>query len=187
MPSTVDPNAVNVAIPLADTPIDATPIRANFAAIKAQFENALTDLEALEALIDTIPAGPTGPAGPEGPPGAPLQVLGTLPGVGSLPVSGSAGQAYIIDQALYVWNGAGWTNVGSLLGPTGPTGATGATGLTGPTGPAGPAGANGVNANITFVYHGASTSTARPNFPIVGWIGSVIPANAIDNDFRLAI
>jgi hypothetical protein len=81
-------------------------------------------------------AGPTGPTGPVG---AGLNIIGTVSGPSGLPVSGDAGDAYIIGSDLYVWDGAAWTNVGNIVGPTGPTGATGPTGSTGPTGPTGAA------------------------------------------------
>jgi hypothetical protein len=186
--STIDPNQVSVTVPASVAPTTAS-VRANFAAIKAQFENARTDIVAVLAALEDIGDGAEGPAGPPGPPGEPLQILGTLPNIGSLPGSGSAGQAYVIGGSLYVWTGSSWSNIGSLLGPAGPTGPTGATGATGPAGPQGLTGvngANGTNANVQFVNHGSSTGTARPNFPIVVWVGSVVPSNAIDGDLRFA-
>jgi hypothetical protein len=88
-------------------------------------------------------AGPTGPTGPTGPVGAGLNIIGTVSGPSGLPVSGNAGDAYIIGSDLYVWDGAAWTNVGNIVGPTGPTGATGPTGSNGPTGPTGSTGSTG--------------------------------------------
>lgn len=94
--------------------------------------------------------GPAGPTGPTGPVGAGLNIIGTVSGPSGLPVSGNAGDAYIIGSDLYVWDGSAWTNVGNIVGPTGPTGSTGPTGPTGPastvpgpTGPAGPTGSTG--------------------------------------------
>ena len=103
-------------------------------------------------------AGPTGPTGPQGEVGAGLNILGTLENTGQLPATANAGDAYLINGDLYVWDGDSWTNVGQIQGPVGPTGptgpigpqgaqgiqgSTGAVGSTGPTGPTGPQGLTG--------------------------------------------
>jgi microcystin-dependent protein len=105
----------------------------------------------------TGPTGSTGPTGPTGPIGEGIEISGVLDDVADLPSSGQqVGDAYLIDQELWVWGGSEWSNAGTIqgpigltgsTGPTGPTGPvstvqgpTGATGSTGPTGPVGPAG-----------------------------------------------
>lgn len=45
-------------------------------------------------------------------------------------------------------------------------------------GPQGPAGIPG----ITVVSHGTDTAVARPNAPLVYWIGTARPANALPYD-----
>jgi len=91
--------------------------------------------------------GPTGAQGATGPAGRSITIKGTLPNVASLPATGNtAGDGYIINGSLYVWDGTEWNNVGTIQGPTGPSGpagATGPTGYTGATGVAGPTGAQG--------------------------------------------
>lgn len=60
-----------------------------------------------------------------------------------------------------------WTLIGNLKGPVGNTGNTGATGAAG----------------IQVVSHGTNGSVARPTAPVVYWIGSATPVNALDYDF----
>jgi hypothetical protein len=78
--------------------------------------------------------------------------------------TGTEGDLYVVEGALFGWFTSEWAQIGSLVGepggigdtgPTGPTGATGATGaastVTGPTGPTGergPVGFNGVQGPI---------------------------------------
>lgn len=71
---------------------------------------------------------PKGEQGVPGADGTSVNVLGTLPGVGSLPASGEAGDAYIISGNLWVWsaNSNDWTNAGPFQGPKGDTGTAGA-------------------------------------------------------------
>jgi hypothetical protein len=63
--------------------------------------------------------GEVGPEGPQGETGESLKILGTLNDESELPLSGNTGDAYIISEDLYVWDGSGWTNVGKITGPTG--------------------------------------------------------------------
>lgn len=71
---------------------------------------------------------PKGEKGDPGADGTSVNVLGTLPGVGSLPASGEPGDAYIISGNLWVWsdNSGDWTNAGPFQGPKGDPGAAGA-------------------------------------------------------------
>lgn len=91
-------------------------------------------------------AGPKGDTGPAGKDGTGVSILGSYDDAEELEEahpSGSAGDAYLVGGDLYVWNGSGWQNVGSVQGPkgdTGPAGATGASGAAGPKGDTGPAG-----------------------------------------------
>ena len=72
-------------------------------------------------------------------------IKGTLTNVAQLPTSGQvAGDAYLIDGDLHIWDTERWTNVGEVQGPTGPAGPQGSTGDQGPQGVAGPAGSAGV-------------------------------------------
>lgn len=77
--------------------------------------------------------GATGPVGPTGPQGQGITLKGALDDVAELPISGDAeGDAYLINGAIWAWNGTDWINGGNVEG------ATGATGPTGPIGPTGP-------------------------------------------------
>lgn len=92
-------------------------------------------------------AGPTGPTGPQGLQGTSIVFKGEVATVGALPSTGNTvNDAYIVtaDGDLYVWDGAGWDNVGQIVGPAGPTGPQGdASTVAGPTGPTGPQGISG--------------------------------------------
>jgi hypothetical protein len=114
--------------------------------------------------------GATGPAGATGATGATgtgINIIGSLATPGNLPATGSAGDAYLINGDLYVWDATtnNWTNAGNIQGPagaTGPTGAAGtagATGATGSTGAAGPTGATGATGVGTAGATGATGPT----------------------------
>lgn len=49
-------------------------------------------------------------------------------------------------------------------------------GVPGPTGPTGPTG-------IVMVHHGSDPNVARPDAPIVYWVGPALPVNAVSTDF----
>lgn len=57
-------------------------------------------------------------------------ILGVLVNESELPLTGSAGDVYIIGSNMYVWDEtlADWANVGPFIGPQGPQGIQGATG-----------------------------------------------------------
>lgn len=113
---------------------------------------------------DPGPVGPTGPqgdVGPMGPAGAGLSILGELPNAGSLPGTGNAGDAYLINGDLYVWNGSNWSNVGNIQGPIGPEGPQGLQGLQGDTGPAGAPGTDGASAYQVAVAGGFAGTEAE--------------------------
>lgn len=80
--------------------------------------------------------GPTGPTGPQGLAGTSVTILGSFSNAGDLPLTGSAGDGYLVAGDLYVWDdlNSEWDNVGTIAGPTGPIGPTGDTGPIGPTG-----------------------------------------------------
>lgn len=61
-------------------------------------------------------------------------------------------------------------------GPVGPAGADGVPGAAGAEGPAGPAG-------VVIVNHGTNASVVRPSSPMVHWVGTATPTNAIATDF----
>jgi hypothetical protein len=94
------------------------------------------------------PRGATGPSGPQGPSGAAIKILGTLAtaSAGNFTTADptpSAGDAYIISDTghLWIYTGtgpvAGFTDSGSIIGPTGPSGPSGPLGPFGPSGPTG--------------------------------------------------
>lgn len=88
-----------------------------------------------------------GPEGPPGDPGSSIRVVGSLPDSLNLPdTDNQPGDAYIIQEEFWVWDGGGWENVGFLQGPRGqqgPRGFQGDQGEEGPEGPEGPRGEQG--------------------------------------------
>lgn len=104
--------------------------------------------------------GPPGPAGPAGPAGAGLQILGTLPSTGDLPVSGAPGDGYLIGGNLWVWSVDQWIDAGLIQGPQGPAGPTG------PVGAAGAAGSDGASAYQIALANGYDGSE-------VEWLASL--------------
>jgi len=121
----------------------------------------------------TIPQGPTGPTGSTGPSSGVIY-RGQVNTVGDLPATGNVtGYAYTVkaDDHLYIWDGAKWTDNGSVsVGPQGATGTTGATGSTGITGTAATVGVGttttgnpGTQANVTNT---GTSSAATFNFTV---------------------
>ena len=95
-------------------------------------------------------------AGPAGADGIGLVIKGSFASAGNLPSQGNtAGDAYIIQQQMFVWDGSGWSPVGQV-GPMGPEGKQG---KTGPVGPVGPEGKAGKDATI-FTFKGIKGSEA---------------------------
>lgn len=95
--------------------------------------------------------GPQGPTGPAGKDGTGVNILGGYDSFEELQEahpSGDAGDAYLVDGDLYVWNGSLWQNVGNIQGPKGDTGATGSTGAKGDTGAVGATGAVGPGVSV---------------------------------------
>lgn len=80
-----------------------------------------TESEWLSSLVGPQgPQGETGPQGPQGETGEGLNILGTLNDESELPISANIGDAYIIGQDLYIWDGnPDWNNVGQIVGPAG--------------------------------------------------------------------
>ena len=94
-----------------------------------------TEAQWLASLIGPEgPQGVPGETGPQGDAGAGLNILGTLPTEGDLPLTGNAGEAYLIGGNLWVWSGSAWVNAGQIQGPQGPAGAPGADGADGADG-----------------------------------------------------
>lgn len=94
-----------------------------------------TEAQWLASLVGPEgPQGPQGETGPQGAAGAGLNILGTLATEGDLPLTGNAGEAYLIAGDLWVWSGSEWVNAGQIQGPQGPAGATGADGVDGADG-----------------------------------------------------
>lgn len=109
------------------------------------------------------PKGDTGAIGPQGPKGADgtgVTILGSYDSEDALnqaQPTGKAGDSYLVQGNLYVWDGTKWKNVGTIqgpkgdrglqgeTGPQGPQGLKGETGSQGPIGQTGPKGADGVS------------------------------------------
>lgn len=87
--------------------------------------------------------GDKGDKGDKGNDGSGVTILGSLPNESSLPSSGNAGDAYLIEGFLYVWNGSAWENVGNIKGPKGDKGDQGIQGVQGPQGIKGDTGDRG--------------------------------------------
>ena len=77
---------------------------------------------------DTGATGATGSAGPKGDTGATgtgITIKGSYNSYGELihyHPTGNAGDSYLVNGALYVWNGNAWENVGNIKGEKGDTG-----------------------------------------------------------------
>lgn len=69
-------------------------------------------------------------------------------------------------------------------GQQGPQGIQGTQGVQGVQGNTGAQGATGV-AGIVFANHGTNAAFARPTGPVVYWVGTVRPTNAIATDLWL--
>ena len=95
---------------------------------------------------NTGATGATGPVGPKGDTGATgtgITIKGSYNSYEELireHPTGNNGDSYLVNGALYVWNGDTWENVGNIKGEKGDTGATGKTGDKGDTGAKGDTG-----------------------------------------------
>src|SRR3954470_616920 len=69
--------------------------------------------------------GSRGPTGPQGPAGIGINLIGSLDGIEDLPPSANPGDAYLVDEDLYVWDGDSWNNIGKIVGPAGEPGPEG--------------------------------------------------------------
>lgn len=78
--------------------------------------------------------GLVGFTGSRGETGAGVKIKDVLEQVVDLPETGEDGDAYSINQNLYVWRGTEWVNTGSITGFTGSQGFTGSKGIQGFTG-----------------------------------------------------
>lgn len=161
------------------------------------------------AYVGLGPTGPTGPTGPQGVIGATgaqgsgVQVLGTYATLLLLEADnpvGNVGDAYIVQNDLYVWSDLNqeWYNAGPFVGPVGPTGPTGATGaqgesVTGPTGPTGPEGgptgptgaAGAAGATGPTGATGATGATGPRSAPVFRFSSSSANADPGTGLFRL--
>lgn len=89
--------------------------------------------------------GPQGDPGPQGDTGPALNLIGALANSSELPGSGTAGDGYMINGELWIWDTLtdDWVNVG-------------------PPGPAGPAGADGADATLSDDTPVGLGATASP-------------------------
>ncbi|MCM1324399.1 MAG: hypothetical protein NC218_09620 [Acetobacter sp.] len=81
--------------------------------------------------------GDQGEKGEKGDTGTSVTILGSYMTAAELRAAhpaGSIGQSYLVNGALYVWNGSDWEDVGYLQGPRGPEGEKGEKGDKGDTG-----------------------------------------------------
>lgn len=62
-----------------------------------------------------------GADGRDGSDGTSLSIKGTLDSTVQLPVVGQPGEAWVVGQDLYVWDGFAWKNLGPMKGPAGDT------------------------------------------------------------------
>jgi hypothetical protein len=75
------------------------------------------------------------------------------------------------------------------IGPVGPPGAKGdpgSQGIPGPVGPSGPAGGPQGDpgpAGVVILNHGTDGTIVRPDAPVVYWVGTALPLNAVATDF----
>ena len=110
---------------------------------------------------DQGPQGDPGQTGNTGAQGVSVTLKGSVEFVANLPMTGNAGEGWIVqsDGNLYIWNGSTvhWDDIGQIVGPQGdpgpqgPRGFTGNVGAQGPqgdTGPAGPQGIQGIQGNV---------------------------------------
>lgn len=79
------------------------------------------------------PQGPRGLMGPQGNPGQSVRILGTLPSPQDLPPTGDPGDAWLIQDDLWVWDelNTRWEDIGRIVGPQGPKGDQGDQGVRG--------------------------------------------------------
>lgn len=108
-------------------------------AVENGFQGSVTEyLDSLKGDKGDIgPAGPrgnTGPKGDKGDVGTGVEILGTKASAGELPTSPAVGDAWLIGNDLYIYNGTAWQNVGPVRGPKGDTGPQGPKGDVGPKG-----------------------------------------------------
>lgn len=99
----------------------------------------------------TGPSGPKGDTGPQGPQGVKgdtgtgLKIIDTFTQTSQLPSTGTSGDAYFVNENLYIWSPStnqyvdkgimkGAQGEQGIQGPIGPQGPKGDTGLTGPQG-----------------------------------------------------
>lgn len=126
--------------------------------------------------------GPTGPAGPQGQTGpqgvqgvagqdgAGLEILDQFTDVSQLPSTGNAGDAYLVNNDLYVWLTGATTfkNVGPLTGPQGPQGIQGPAGKDGKDGNTGPTGPQGIQGPVGHSVVPKGYVTSVGNLPSTG-------------------
>lgn len=120
--------------------------------------------------------GEQGPEGPAGPTGSGLQIIDTLASTDDLPVSGSAGDGYLIDGHLWVWGVGQWIDAGLIQGPQGPAGPTG------PVGAPGAAGADGASAYQIALANGFTGSEVEWLASLQGAQGPVGPTGPAGAD-----
>lgn len=122
-------------------------------AVENGFQGSLSDYMASlkGAKGDTGPTGPrglTGPQGAKGEVGEGLAILGSKADPSELPSNPVTGDAWLIGEDLYIFNGTDWENAGPVRGPKGDTGATGPAGAKGDQGDQGDKGDKGDQGDV---------------------------------------
>jgi hypothetical protein len=114
-----------------------------------------------------------------------VHVLGSVETVAQLPPVGGVGDGYLVlaDGAIYVWNGASWSNA---QGGGGGSGAIGPAGPQGDPGPTGPAGIDGLQGELGPTGAQGPLGPVGPAGASVRIVGSVptpadLPASAAAN------
>lgn len=102
---------------------------------------------------DTGTTGPTGPKGDNG-----LNLISGIENTGSLPATGNTGDAVIVGDKIYIWDGTQWK----------PVDVNGVQGPTGPQGPQGPKGDSGLN------FLGGVTGSTSGQLPATGNTGDTV-------------
>lgn len=130
------------------------------------------------------PAGIDGAPGIDGKDGTAVSIIGKFDDPSDLPAIGNAGDAYLINGNLWVWDGTAFINVGNIQGPKGDKGDKGDTGADGAAGANGPEGPKGPRGSIWWVTQDEITNGAvitlipQTNFtPLVGDFVLSINAN----------
>ena len=140
-------------------------------AITGKFAPGLAGAQGVQGEVgpigETGPQGPQGVQGEVGPQGSGLAILGVLDNQTLLPETADIGDGYFINDALFIYDGVQWNNVGNITGPQGDQGEVG---------PQGDQGPNGIIGSRTVIAATTATLTnnTRGNLNITGFKGYLL-------------